>query len=145
MTNAIDLFKPGLLGRGVFDDLFENYFIQDFPRKLRQSTRGYPIADIYSAIDGSTVMEFALAGFSRADLKIDIQPDKRIIVVSAQSDQEDGTENSRRIARRSFSKTYVNYDDNLDLEAAVAKFKDGLLTVTVPPRPEVKPVEIVIS
>jgi HSP20 family molecular chaperone IbpA len=88
-------------------------------------------------------MEFALAGFQKSDLTIEVKPEKRSITVSAQAEGENET--GRRIARRSFSKTYVNYDDNLDLSEAQAKFEDGLLTVTVPTRPEVKPLSIEIG
>ena len=144
MTNAITTYRPGLLGRGVFDDIFDNFFTE-FPRHLKQSTQGYPVADIYTNEDGSTVMEFALAGFTREELSIDVQPDKRSVTVSANAQTNEGENTSRRIARRSFTKTYVNYDDNLDLSEASADFQNGLLTVTVPQRPEVTPVSIKIK
>ena len=56
----------------------------------------------------------------------------------------DEAKRERRIARRSFQKTYVNYDDNLDVTKAEASFANGLLTVRVPTRPEVQPVKIEI-
>ena len=71
---------PSLLGRSVFDDVFENFFT-DFPKHHRKSVQGYPVADIYRDEEGSTVMEFALAGFSREELSICVQPDKRSITV----------------------------------------------------------------
>ena len=141
---AITTYRPGLLGRSVFDDVFDNFFT-DFPRHLKQSTQGYPVADIYRNDDGNTVMEFALAGFTKEELSIDIQPDKRSITVSADAKTTEGESTSRRIARRSFTKTYVNYDNNLDLAKVSADFQNGLLTVTVPQRPEVKPVSIQIK
>ena len=48
-------FRPGLLGRGVFDDVFDS-FINDFPQHIKRSTQGYPVADIYTAEDGSTTV-----------------------------------------------------------------------------------------
>jgi len=39
----------------------------------------------------------------------------------------------------------VNYDDNLDLSRAEARFENGLLTVMVPRRPESQPVRIEIQ
>jgi HSP20 family protein len=146
MTNnrAITIHRPSLLGRNVFDDVFDNFFT-DFPRYLKQSTQGYPVVDIYRGDDGNTVMEFALAGFTRNELTIDVQPDKRSITVAADSGLEGGEESSRRIARRSFKKTYVNYDDNLDLSKISAKFENGLLSITVPQRPEAQPVSIEIE
>ena len=144
MSTALTTFRPGLLGSRVFDDVFDNFFV-DFPRHLKQSTQGYPVADIYRDDNGSTIMEFALAGFGKDELSIDIRPDKRSITVSTNSSVEEDTQSSRRIARRNFTKTYVNYDDNLDLVGTQANFENGLLTVTVPPRAEVKPVSVTIS
>ena len=144
MTTSITTYRhPSLLGRTVLDDLFGDIFTNEFPTYLRQSTQGYPVADIYRGEDGSTIMEFALAGFSRSELSVDISPEKNSITVSANSG-EDGR-NERRIARRSFMKTFVNYDNNLDLNRATARFENGLLTVEVPPRQEVKPVKIDIQ
>ncbi len=144
LTTYRPSFRPGLLGRSVFDDVFDN-FINDFPQHIKRSTQGYPVADIYTADDGSTVMEFALAGFSKEDLNIEVKPEKRSITVSASTGVDEESVNGRRIARRNFQKTYINYDDNLDLSSLSAAFENGLLTVTVPKRPEVQPVTIEIK
>ena len=136
-------FRPGLLGRGVFDDVFDN-FINDFPQHIKRSTQGYPVADIYTAEDGSTIMEFALAGFAKEDLSIEVTPEKRSITISASAVTEAG-ETNRRIARRNFQKTFINYDDNLDLAGATAEFENGLLTVNVPKRPESEAITVKIS
>tara|TARA_R100000388_G_scaffold93591_1_gene78596 strand:- start:669 stop:1106 length:438 start_codon:yes stop_codon:yes gene_type:complete len=145
MTNIIKHYNhPSLLGKNVFDDMFDA-FVVDFPRHLKQSTQGYPVADIYRSDDGNTVMEFALAGFSREELNIDIQPDKRSITVSAESINDGDGPSQRRIARRSFKKTYVNHDNNLDLTSTSARFENGLLTVTVPQRAEMQPLSVSIS
>ena len=143
LTTYRPTFRPSLLGRGVFDDVFDT-FISDFPQHIKRSTQGYPVADIYTAKDGSTIMEFALAGFSKEDLNIEVKPEKRSITVSASTGTED-VDNNRRIARRNFQKTYINYDDNLDLGNLTATFENGLLTVNVPKRPEVKPLSIEIK
>ena len=90
--NAIAIHRPGLLGHKVINEMFDSFF-SDFPSHLKQSTQGYPVADIYRDDDGST---------------------------------------RSRIARRNFEKTYVNYDDNLDLTQASAQFENGLLSVRVP-------------
>lgn len=143
MNNTLTTIRPGLLGRNVIDDVFDSFFV-DFPRHLKQTTQGYPVADIFRDDDGNTVLEFALAGFKKEELSIDIRPDKRSITVAANSDIDEG-DNSRRIARRSFTKTYVNYDNNLDLTNTAASYENGLLTVTVPQRAEAQPVQIAIT
>ena len=129
------------MGRSVFDDFFDNFF-QDFGALQRKTVQGYPVADIFANDDGSTVLEFALAGFEKDDLNIDVNSEKQSITVS--SIAETTGENGRRIARRSFSKTYVNYDNNLDLSASTAKYENGLLTITVPRREETPSLNIEI-
>ena len=144
MSTALTSYRPSLLGSRVLDDVFTTFF-SDFPSHLQRSTSGYPVADIYRGEGGSTVMEFALAGFNRDDLSVDIQPDKRSITVSAESGAEEEDGKSRRIARRSFKKTYVNYDDNLNLADTSATYENGLLTVMVPPQPEAQALAIDIQ
>jgi HSP20 family protein len=144
MSNAIVTYRPSLLGRGVMNDVFDTFF-SDFPKALRQSTQGYPVADIFKDDDGNTVLEFALAGFAKEHLTVNVQPDKRSITVSAKTDFDQAEEHSRRIARRNFQKTFVNYDDNLDLTKTSANFENGLLTVVVPQRPEIQPLTIDIQ
>ena len=140
MSNLVRYNTPSLLGRSIFDELFG-----DFQSLARKSTQGYPVADIFQDDDGNTVLEFALAGFSKEHLSVNIQPDKRSITVSAQTDFDQAEEYSRRIARRNFQKTFVNYDDNLDLTKTSANFENGLLTVVVPQRPEIQPLTIDIQ
>ena len=140
--NAITTYRPGLLGHKVINEVFDNFF-NDFPTHLKASTQGYPVADIYRDDDGSTVLEFALAGFKKKELAVDIQPDKRSITITGKANEENSKR--QRIARRNFTRTYVNYDDNLDLSNAKAAFTDGLLTVRVPQRQEMKPLTIQIN
>jgi len=135
---------PSLLGRGVFDDIFGQFF-NDAPTFVQRTTQGYPVVDIFQGDDGSTIMEFALAGFSRSDINVEVKPETRSITVSANTETDDTDTHQRRIARRNFTKTYVNYDDNLDLASSIAKFENGLLTIEVPKRPEAEPLRIEIE
>ena len=143
MSTALSTYgyRPSLMGRNVFDNAFETFF-NNWPAHIEQSTRGYPVADIFSD-DNSTILEFALAGFKKDELSVSVQPDKQSITVSAQSD--DSEDNNRRIARRSFTKTYMNYDNNLDLSSVDATFENGLLRVTVPKVIDAQPLQIKIS
>jgi HSP20 family molecular chaperone IbpA len=131
-----------ILGHNVINEAFDDFF-NNFPTHLKASTQGYPVADIYRDDDGSTVLEFALAGFKKKELAIDIQPDRRAITITGKANEENSKR--QRIARRNFTRTYVNYDDNLDLSQAKAYFENGLLSVRVPPRHEAKPVSIQIN
>ena len=135
--------KGSLLGRSIFDDIF-NGDLFDFPAVARRTTQGYPVADMYNTETG-TILEFALAGFSKDELSINVQPDQASITVRADSSNEESEQDERRIARRSFQKTYVNYDNNLSLANASAEFVNGLLTITIPRKEELCPVAVEIK
>ena len=138
---TLTTYRPNVLGRSVFDEIFNSML--DMPTLINKTTQGYPVADIYKNDDGSTTLEFALAGFSKEELNVEVKPEERTITVSAQTD---GTsETPRRIARRSFKKTYVNYDNNLDLTAARADYKDGLLSISLPTRAEAQAISVEIA
>ena len=114
---------------------------------VKKTTEGYPVADIYRDESGNTVMEFALAGFQKENLHVEVLPEKREIHVSSDShgDEEKPGFSSRRIARRCFHKTYINYDNNLDLSGTSAEFKNGLLRLVLPKRPETEALRVKIK
>tara|TARA_B100000131_G_scaffold284753_1_gene293587 strand:+ start:920 stop:1348 length:429 start_codon:yes stop_codon:yes gene_type:complete len=130
---------PSLLGRSVFDSLFDPFF-SDPTSWVRRSTEGYPLTDLYRDEDGNQVIELALAGFTKDQLAVEVK-DNTITIRAEQGGTE---ENERRIARRSFSKGFRDVTGTLDFAAAGAKFENGLLRITVPPVTEVSPTMITI-
>jgi HSP20 family molecular chaperone IbpA len=142
---TLTTYRPTLLGRNVFDDIFDSML--DIPALMNRTTQGYPVADIYKNDEGATIMEFALAGFQKENLHVNIIPEKGEVHISADShgDEEQENFNSRRIARRAFHKTFVNYDSNLDLSKAKASYENGLLTTNLPARPEAETINVEIG
>jgi len=132
--------RPSLLGRSVWDEMFDSFF-DAAPNLVRRSTEGYPVTDIYKDDDGNSVIECALAGFTKDQLSVEVKDGR--ITITADGGAEDA--NARRIARRSFQKTFVAPDNKLDMSSAHASFENGLLRVIVPPTPEAQPVSISIS
>ena len=133
MTTTLAIHRPSLLGRNVFEDIFDSML--DFPQLMQKTTQGYPVADIFREENGDTVIEFALAGFRKEDLSVEIKPETKSITVTGNIDNANRPPGRHRVARRSFTKTYVNYDNNLDLNKISASFENGLLRLVVPTRP----------
>ena len=131
---------PSLLGRGVWDDLFTTIFNEP-DALIRRSTEGYPVTDIYRDDEGNSVIECALAGVTKDQLTIEAK-DGRITITANGGGEEDG---ERRIARRSFERSFVDHSGKLDLAHASANFENGLLRVTVPSTPEAQATTIAIG
>jgi len=141
MSNLTKFYGvPSLLGRSVWDDLFTKLE----PNSLvRRSTDGYPVTDLYRDDDGNSVIECALAGFDKDQLTIEVKEGR--ITINADQGGDDSEEATRRIARRSFTRSFVDHSNKLDLEKAKASFENGLLRITVPPVPEVQSTIIAIK
>lgn len=134
MTN-LTLRTPALLGRGPFEDLFDNFFQNPSPL-IKRSTEGYPLTDLYLDNDGNQVIELALAGFSKEELAVEVLDNKITISANAKEHSEAKEGHQRRIAQRAFSKTFVDYKNQLDFAQSDVSYKDGLLRVVIPKIPE---------
>lgn len=140
MSNLTKFYGvPSLLGRSVWDDMFTKLEPNNL---VRRSTDGYPVTDLYLDDDGNSVIECALAGFNKDQLTIEVKEGR--ITINAEQGGED-SETARRIARRSFTKSFVDHSNKLDLEKAKASFENGLLRITVPPVPEAQSTIIAIK
>ena len=133
---------PNLLTRSVIDDIWDGFFTNPAPM-LQRATSGYPVTDIYTDEEGNSTIELALAGFTKEQLNIEVKDRGITIHAEAGNGNDDAT--SRRIARRSFSKTFYDYNNKLDLERITATFENGLLVVKVPPVLEAQPQKIKIQ
>ena len=142
MTRFAITHVPALLGNGAIDRLFENFFENPEPY-VKQTTNGYPLTDIYKNEDGSQVIEMALAGFSKKDILINTEANK--ITISSEGMKDNSFENTRRIAKRKFQKSFVDYHNTLDFGSSNASFENGLLKIIIPLRDEVKPRQITIK
>jgi HSP20 family molecular chaperone IbpA len=109
----------------------------------------YPPANIYTVSDGSLVLEFSLAGIDQSSVAIAFQGDYLTLSAKAALGGEDESERfvrwgfkPRDINRQKYRVSAADYAQ----DQAKAVFKNGILTVTVPPKepegPSIK-VEIV--
>lgn len=138
-------YFPPIMGQSVLDSIFEQLIIRspDWSGEVtKKSTEGYPLTDIYKDEENNQVIEVALAGFSKEDLRVEVRDN--YITISCDSASK-GDAPSRRIARRSFSKSFVDYENQLEMKRSDASFENGLLRVVIPPTEESKPTSIAIA
>tara|TARA_Y100001963_G_scaffold150169_1_gene230865 strand:- start:46 stop:552 length:507 start_codon:yes stop_codon:yes gene_type:complete len=143
IMTQLTLRPPTLMGRNAFEQIFDHVF-GDQRTMIKQSTSGYPITDIYKDENDNQIIEMALAGFVKEDIIIEVKENK--ISISYQAEPWTGDDRpARRIAKRSFNRSFVDYNNRFNLNESVAAFENGLLHITIPLKNEVKPRTIVIQ
>ena len=140
---TLTLRSPSLMGRTAFEQIFDQVF-GDQRNMIKQSTSGYPITDIYKDDAGNQVVDMALAGFTKQDINIEVEENKISISHSAEP-WSGGERQPRRIAKRSFDRTFVDYNNRFELSKSTATFENGLLRITIPLKDAAKAHRIEIS
>ena len=138
MTNAM-IKMPSIVGRHTFDQFFDQFF--DVKEMVKKETAGYPLTDLYTDETENQVIEMALAGFALEELNIEVKDNS--ITISCAADTPAG--DPRRIARRAFTRSFVDYDQKLNMVHADATFENGLLQVVIPRVEEATPTTIEIQ
>ena len=107
------------------------------------SSYSFPPSNVYMTDDKTIVFEFAIAGFSEKDISLQFKGDHMVFsgtLPEGQGDPEGARYFKRRLKRKSFSdQRYYVPADKFNREAVTAVYRNGILTVTVPPKDEVSP------
>ena len=99
----------------------------DLHRRLNSGKQNFPPYNVIK--DGEkTLVEVALAGYSKDDIKVVVEDATLSIEGSGDPDNEDRQHLHRGIAKRKFKTSFSLAED---VEGISADFKDGLLTVTL--------------
>jgi HSP20 family protein len=131
-NNVVDTFLAGF--PSVFRDEFVTPGFKQFaPVNVKEVENGYQL-------------ELVTPGFEKEDFKIAL--DKNLLTISAElkSETEDKAEKHlRREYKFQSLKRSFTVDENIDTENIDAKYVNGILTVTLPKKAEVKPATKQIS
>jgi HSP20 family protein len=129
MTTALDLILyPEKLFFQSFNPSVDAFFSQE---------KDYPPYDLFTEEDGSTTIEFSVAGYPKENLSV--SADNNLLTVSATKvEDEKAKKGFVRRARRAFKKTFRDPYGKFDLTSVEATIKDGVLTVKVPLRADAK-------
>lgn len=119
--------------RSVYDpfNLFSDFFgTNNAPMELR--------TDITDKGD-SFVLEADLPGFKKDDIRIDLENDRLTIKAERRSEHEDNKNGCIR-RERHFGSFERSFDvSGIDTSGIKANYTDGVLTLTLPKRPELVP------
>ena len=124
--------------------MFPKFFIdmmENFLNEKDWSYAGYtkPMSNVKEN-DHNFEIEFALPGFSKKDVEIKV--DDHVLTVSSKK-EDVKTENEDNYKRREFyygefTRSFT-LPEGVDEEKINASFKDGILTIDVPKKPELQP------
>ena len=102
------------------DDYLDRFFNDDY-------SSNYPPYNLIHVNNVESVLEIALAGFSKKELKVYTEYGKLIVEGEKESNRETSSEYVHQgLAQRSFERAWTLSDD---VEVREVQFKDGLLTV----------------
>jgi HSP20 family protein len=132
--NFGDAFKEGFRTRsgnpfGKWDENVDYY-----------PAYSYPPANIYMTAGKTLVFEFALAGFDEESVSLEFRGDYMILSASIPEERK-GDDEIKYLKRRLKFRDIVEQKyfapmDKFDRDAVEAKFRNGVLTVKIPPREE---------
>lgn len=142
MTRLMMGSTPAIMSSRVFDQFFGEFFLES-DLWVKKSTEGYPLTDLWREEDNTQIIQMALAGFARDVLRVEVEGNR--ITISSIKVEDEENKSARRIARRAFSKTFVDHQNQLDMSQAQSTFSDGLLTVRIPPVSKSKKIQIEIK
>jgi HSP20 family protein len=114
--------------------IFENFLNERYFPSLYEMT-GEMKVDIKET-EKEYVVEAEVPGFKKEDITIDIDEDRLTISAEAKEEKEEKKENYIRKERSYKSMSRSFSIANVLTDKAVAKFEDGILTITLPKKEE---------
>ncbi len=120
--------------------LFNNFFDDDrlMNFELANSWAKVPSANVIED-ENEFKIELAAPGMKKADFKVDVDNGTLTISSIKEDEKEEKNENftRREFSFNSFSRSFL-LPDFVDTEKISAKYKDGILILDVPKKPELK-------
>jgi len=127
--------------------LFEEFF-NDFPltNSFQDARENWnPAVDILEK-DGNLVLRAELPGMTEKEIELKLEGNTLTLKGERKMEAEDKKNSYHRVESfyGSFLRTF-RLPDTVDMDKISADYKNGVLTVTLPQKPEVRPREIPVS
>ncbi|MFB6318567.1 Hsp20/alpha crystallin family protein [Saccharicrinis sp. FJH54] len=125
-----------------FSDVMENMFNSN---EMDTPAFTKPLCNVMEDKEGFSI-EFALPGFSKNDVTIDV--DNNVLTVAGKK-EENKKDKEQNYTRREFSygefKRSFTLPETVDQDKIKATFSDGILNVEIPKKPELQPKSLKIN
>ena len=131
--------------RGEMDRLFDDFFGLTPARREGASALWAPAVDVREDANNYFV-EAELPGMNKEDISLELENNVLSIRGERKFERKDEGENFH-FMERSYGSFYRSFSlpKNVDGEQIGAEYKDGVLTVTLPKKEEVKPKKVEIK
>jgi HSP20 family protein len=127
----------------LFEEFFNDFPFSGYLSETRESW--VPSVDILEK-DGSMILRAELPGMTEDQIDLKLEGNTLTLKGERKLDHEDKKSNYHRMEsfHGSFKRSF-RLPDTVDYDKINAEYKNGVLTVTLPHKPEVKPREIPVS
>ena len=133
---SIIRYEPLGAVNGLFDDLLRGFFVRPLLNSDAATAEAAPVpmrVDVTEQ-DGTYRVNAELPGFKKEDIKVTVEGD--VLTIAAENKAEtEKKEGSRVIYRERRAHSYARsfrLGDAVDLDAANAKYENGVLELTLP-------------
>jgi len=133
----------------MMKSIFDDFFNMDMPSRNRKNwfdgAMWSPAVDLIDKKD-KLIAKVELPGVEKKDIKLSLNDSNLTIQGEIKKEEETKKEDYyyRERAYGNYSRT-ISLPTEVDKEKIKAKFKNGILEITIPKKPEVKPKEITIE
>jgi len=127
----------------IFDEFFND--IPGFASVSRTGERWLPAVDILEK-EGNLILRAEVPGINEKDIELKLEGNVLTLKGEKKVEHEEENNNYHRMESSygAFSRAFT-LPDTVDRDHIKADYKNGILTITIPQKPEVRPREIPVS
>ena len=124
----------------IFDRFFNNDLMDWNLSNFSSTNTSLPAVNVKEN-DNEFCIEVAAPGLTKKDFNIHFHNNVLTISSEKKNEKEEKKENytRREFSYQSFQRSFTVAENTVDREEIAAKYADGILTITLPKREEVKP------
>ena len=124
---------------------FFDEFFNDFQPSSRGRENWLPPVDILEK-DGNLILRVEIPGVNEKEVDVKLEGNVLTLKGERKLEKQDNKENYHRIETfyGTFSRSFT-LPETVNRDGIKAEYKNGILTITIPQKPEVRPREIPVS